>query len=198
MEAGALCLDFSNTVNWHASDHPEDRLRVYSDLLAWALAAGLLPAGEVEHLRQVADQQPAEAAGAFGRAIELREGIYGIFSALAAGLEVNGDDLALLNRELKRSLTHLRIVSSPSGLDWGWDKRTDALDQVVWPVARSAAELLTSAEELDRVRECADDRGCGYLFIDQSRNRSRRWCSMESCGNRAKARRHYQRVAGND
>ena len=66
------------------------------------------------------------------------------------------------------------------------------LERVVWPVARSAADLLTS-DLLSRVRRCEDDRGCGYLFIDTSRNRSRRWCSMESCGNRAKARRHYAR-----
>ena len=65
-------------------------------------------------------------------------------------------------------------------------------DRILWPVARSAGELLIS-DKLDRVRQCADDRGCGYLFVDTSRNRSRRWCSMESCGNRAKAHRHYQR-----
>jgi predicted RNA-binding Zn ribbon-like protein len=63
----------------------------------------------------------------------------------------------------------------------------------MWPVVHSAAELLTSPH-LDRVRQCADDRGCGFLFFDTSRNGSRRWCSMESCGNRAKARRHYQRT----
>jgi predicted RNA-binding Zn ribbon-like protein len=75
---------------------------------------------------------------------------------------------------------------------WDWAEDPDSLDRVLWVVARSAGELLTS-DQLDRVRQCADDRGCGYLFLDTSRNRSRRWCSMESCGNRAKARRHYQR-----
>jgi len=51
-----------------------------------------------------------------------------------------------------------------------------------------------TSEELDRVRECADDRGCGYLFMDTSRNRSRKWCDMRGCGNRAKAQRHYRRT----
>jgi predicted RNA-binding Zn ribbon-like protein len=69
------------------------------------------------------------------------------------------------------------------------------LDEMLRPVARSAADWLVSAD-VDRVRLCADDRGCGYLFVDTSRNRSRRWCSMESCGNRAKARRHYERHQG--
>jgi predicted RNA-binding Zn ribbon-like protein len=64
---------------------------------------------------------------------------------------------------------------------------------MLWPVARSAADLLTSAEELARVGQCADDRGCGWLFFDTSRNHSRRWCAMKDCGNRAKARRHYRR-----
>jgi predicted RNA-binding Zn ribbon-like protein len=67
---------------------------------------------------------------------------------------------------------------------------SNRMDIILWSVACSAAELLTS-EKADRVRECKDDRGCGYLFISQCKNHSRRWCSMESCGNRTKARRHY-------
>jgi predicted RNA-binding Zn ribbon-like protein len=71
----------------------------------------------------------------------------------------------------------------------GWAETRDELDGCLLPVVRSAAALLTSPE-LSRVGECADDRGCGYLFYDETRNRSRRWCDMGSCGNRAKAKRH--------
>jgi len=63
---------------------------------------------------------------------------------------------------------------------------------MLWPILRSGADLLAS-EDRERVGQCADDRGCGWLFFDASRNRSRRWCNMEDCGNRAKAKRHYAR-----
>ncbi len=68
-----------------------------------------------------------------------------------------------------------------------------ALDTVLWSVARSSAELLIS-EDLMRVKECPENDGCGWLFVDTSRNHKRRWCDMEGCGNRAKARRHYERI----
>jgi len=79
-----------------------------------------------------------------------------------------------------------------AGFSGSWPA-ADYLDRPLWPVARAAADLLQS-EQLERVGECADDRGCGYLFLDTSRNHSRRWCSMESCGNRAKARSHDRRT----
>jgi predicted RNA-binding Zn ribbon-like protein len=132
----------------------------------------------------------------FERAIQLRETIYRIFSFLAANRSVALDDLAFLNEALSKSLAHLRITSSSTGFSWDWSDTSETLDQVLWPIVRSATELLTS-KDLERVRQCADDRGCGYLFIDMSRNRSRRWCSMESCGNRAKAQRHYRRSLAN-
>jgi predicted RNA-binding Zn ribbon-like protein len=90
-------------------------------------------------------------------------------------------------------MEHLVLVPSESGFVWSWSTQAGGAKLILWSVARAAAELLTS-EHVERVRECEDDHGCGYLFIDQTKNHSRRWCSMESCGNRAKARRHYARA----
>ena len=83
---------------------------------------------------------------------------------------------------------------APSGqcYTWEWAKYDQDLDRPLWPVARTAADLLTSGR-LDRVRECPGADGCGWLFYDTSKNGSRRWCSMEGCGNVAKARRLYAR-----
>ena len=86
------------------------------------------------------------------------------------------DDLELLNQELLPALSHARIVEADHGFTWDWADDRQTLDRMLWPVARSAAELLSSAQ-LNRARQCADDR-CGWLFLDMSRNRSRRWCSM--------------------
>jgi predicted RNA-binding Zn ribbon-like protein len=191
-DAGVLCLDFANTVEWHASDHPHDWLKDFADLVQWGEKAGRLPAGRADHLRQLAKEQPGKARAVFDRAIQLREAIFRLFVNFAREAQVDAGDLAILNDTLQTARTHQHVVHSSSGLSWAWKDSPDELAQILWPVAHSAGELLTS-DQLDRVAQCADDRGCGYLFLDTSRNRSRRWCSMESCGNRAKARRHYQR-----
>jgi predicted RNA-binding Zn ribbon-like protein len=139
-----------------------------------------------------AEVHPAQASAVLDQAIALRETIYRIFSAVATGRSPEAADLAALNAAISQAMAHLRIIETPAGFVWGWDGGDDALDQMLWPVVRSAADLLTS-KELERVGECAEHQRCGWLFLDVSRNHSRRWCSMELCGNRAKVRRHYQR-----
>jgi len=75
------------------------------------------------------------------------------------------------------------IAKTAHGFAWNWDVDADALDAPVCPIALSAAELLIS-EERQRIGQCADDRGCGWLFLDTSKNHSRRWCDINDCGNR--------------
>ena len=196
LETGYLCLDFANTADWHASEQPDELLNSYDDLLAWAKNVGLLAAERVRQLSQAVDQSgEAEPAAALAQALALREAIYRIFSATAAGRSPAAADLTLLNHILSETLTQLRVAPTEAGFAWRWADESQGLDQILGPIARSAAELLTS-ESLDRVKECEDDRGCGFLFYDTSRNRSRRWCTMRSCGNRAKVQRHRRRQAG--
>lgn len=187
-----LCLGFANTQKWHASAHPTEEIINYADLLDWAEASGLLKAAAKRRLSRLAAHDPPAAEAARQRAIELREAIYRIFTALVEKQTPSAADIACLNTALARALAHSQIVAVAEHFAWGWAD-TDSLDRVAWPIARSAGELLTSAW-LDRVGQCADDRGCGWLFIDTSKNHSRRWCDINDCGNRAKARRHYQRV----
>lgn len=194
---GALCLDFTNTVDWHRSDRPKEWLVRYEDLLAWAEHAGAIDPPVRRRLAEVASRDPALAARVLERAIELREAMYRVFTALASARAAPPGDLARLNDALAGALRHRRIAPVPGGrFTWAWagdlEPSGDALERPLWPVVASAGELLTS-DDVGRVRQCADDR-CGWLFIDTSRNRSRRWCSMEECGNRAKARRHYRRT----
>jgi predicted RNA-binding Zn ribbon-like protein len=193
-ESGKLPLDFSNTVEWHTSDHPGETLVSYADLVAWSEGAGLLTEQEVRDLLADAENHLAEASAALEKAIRLRDAIYRIFSAVARDKEPEGMDLAYLNKALTEVLVRMQVVPTSTGFEWGWAAYEGSFDRMLWPIVRSAANLLTS-EELNRVGECADDRGCGYLFLDTSRNHNRRWCSMESCGNRAKARRHYKRLS---
>jgi predicted RNA-binding Zn ribbon-like protein len=192
LQEGWLCLDFANTLEWRATDQPTERLNDYPNLVSWAQGKGVISEGEVEHLVRSAEVHPAQASAVLNQAITLRETIYRIFSAVVAGRSPETADLAALNAALSQGMAHLRIIQTAAGFVWDWDGGEDALDQMLWPVVRSAVDLLTS-KELERVGECAGDWGCGWLFLDMSRNHSRRWCSMELCGNRAKVRRHYQR-----
>ncbi|CAN5507073.1 ABATE domain-containing protein [soil metagenome] len=187
-----VCLEFANTADWHASEQPVETLHHYTDLVAWAQRVGILTGDAAEELNQQAARFPLDATQALAQAIELREAIYRIFAVVAAGQPVEVADLAVLNATLPSAYKHLQIVQSGEHFGWGWRDEGDQLDWVLWPVVRSAVDLLTFSE-LNRVKQCADDRGCGYFFMDTTRNRSRRWCTMESCGNRAKARRHYAR-----
>lgn len=188
----ALCLEFANTADWHASAQPIESLLSYQDLLVWAQAHDLLSAREQTALARLAVAEAVAAATVLAHAIDLREAIYRIFVARAASATPMAADLAMLNQALSEALPHLQLQPSPQGYTWRWTTLADTLAGVLRPIALSAANLLTSVQ-LTRVKQCEDERGCGFLFIDTSKNRSRRWCSMESCGNRAKVQRHRQR-----
>jgi predicted RNA-binding Zn ribbon-like protein len=193
LSGDAPCLDFANT--WGDRGRPAtDRLHGYGDLLAFAQAAGLLTSGETARLAGLAERDPRAAAAAFALARDLRDGLYRIFSAVAAARAPAAADLERLNSALSRALSRLRIVRRGMDFAWRWAAPEGCLEAPLWPVVRAAAELLAGAQR-GEVRECAGS-SCTWLFLDRSRNRSRRWCSMATCGNRAKARRHYRRRSG--
>ena len=168
--AGNLCLDFVNTVDPRHGTPREEDLPDYAAVLDWARQAGI----------GVAPLATGNASRAHEEAIALRETLYAIFGAVARGEAPPAKALRHLNDELARRPR--RITER-----FAWAPADDVLAPVVW----SAAELLTSGP-LERVRECPGDDTCGWLFLDTSRNGSRRWCDMRTCGNRAKARRHYR------
>jgi predicted RNA-binding Zn ribbon-like protein len=191
--SGSLSLDFVNT--WGDRGRPEtEKLRGYPDLLAFARQAGLSTGEEEARLKVWAEGHQEAAAAAFTRSRDLREDLYRILSAVAASRPTAAADLERLNAALPEALSQLRLERRGERFDWTWAATAESLDAPLRPILRSAAELLTS-DELQQVRECAGG-DCTWLFLDRSRNRSRRWCSMETCGNRAKAHRHYRRRSG--
>lgn len=192
-DAGDLSLNFANTQDWHASKKPVENLKSFDDLITWGEQASLLSPELARQLHQQAIEQPADASRSYDFAIQVREALYRIFSRRYLGEPVPEVDLALLNSVISQAMSHLQLAPAGSEFQWEWSADINGASRILWPVARAAAELLTSDVASD-VRMCEDDRGCGYLFIDQTKNHSRRWCSMESCGNRAKARRHYSKV----
>jgi predicted RNA-binding Zn ribbon-like protein len=191
---GRLCLDFVNTLNGSRdTGEVEEKLTNYADVVSWGRQAGIITEREARELLKEAARSPKEAEAVVLRARDLREAIYRIFSAVTHERTPAKSDLSILNGALSQAMAQSEIVGTNEGFVWDWSKGGDriALDRVLWPVARSAAELLTS-DEMKRARVCeADD--CTWLFMDLSKNRSRRWCDMKYCGNRAKSRRHYER-----
>lgn len=190
LSSGALCLDFANTVGDRRRSESE-HLKNYEDLLSWAEQAKVIDRGWAAALQNQAGRRPKRATAVFGRAVELRETLYRIFAAGAAGGRPSPEDVATVNRELGKAMAHYEIVEDGEGFRGTWGRERPALDAVLWPVIHSAAELLTS-EDAVLVKECASET-CTWLFLDQSRAHRRKWCDMATCGNRAKARRHYRR-----
>jgi predicted RNA-binding Zn ribbon-like protein len=200
-----ISLDFANTAEWHAGPCPDEQLTSFDKAVAWAEGAGVLSEAQAGGVRERARRDPTKQAEALRRIIALREAIYRVFSAVAQDSLADPADIDLLNAELSVALGHLRLVEAAgqevgggpaaakkgASFGWSWTGMEDDLTSLLWPVARAATALLTSPE-LAKVRECADET-CGWLFLDQSRNASRRWCDMADCGNRAKARRYRER-----
>ncbi|GLV53453.1 hypothetical protein KDH_03070 [Dictyobacter sp. S3.2.2.5] len=191
---GLLCLDFVNTVDPRHSQQRIEYLTSYTNLVVWGSSVDIVNANEEQWLLQEAEQHPAIAAITLQRAHMLREALYRMFSAYIEKRAVGQQDLEVLNVTLAEGMARARIRPESEGFSWTWDDNRYNLDRMLWPVARSAAELLI-APELVNIKECPGDDGCGWLFIDASRNHRRRWCGMKECGNRAKARRHHERQA---
>ena len=186
--AGVLCLNFANTLYGHGKTPVHEYLAGYPDLVIWSCKVGLVSDLDASHLIRESVRRPAEAAAVFHHAIAFRETIYRFFAAIAHNETPQAADLASLNAARAESLAHSRITRTSAGYGVAWDDRT-SLDRMLWPIALSAADLITEMD-VSRVRQCS---GCDWLFLDTSRNHLRRWCSMSACGNRAKVRRFNER-----
>jgi len=191
LTGGLLCLDFANTVDDRTEVHPQELLNSYNDLVSWSEQAHVLTEQEAQRLLEKAARRPSEASRVLKRAVAIREAIFRIFKAVAEDASPEDEDLVSLSNAVADAQNHAQIVLKANGFIWNWAGNAGDLDRMLWPVVRSAADFLTS-DELDTVRVCASD-SCDWLFLDTSKNHSRRWCNMKSCGNREKARRFYSR-----
>jgi len=192
--AGELCLDFINTLdNRPVPERRKDLLQSYEDLVDWATQAGALSAAHRAVLLREAESHPKQAAAALAEAVELRECLYRTMTAVARNRRVSADELRDFNAYVGKALSHLELHAARKGFRLAWPENQPQLDSVWWPIVRSASDLL-SGEDLGSVRECGDDT-CRWLFVDRSKNHSRRWCDMRVCGNRIKARKFYRRQA---
>lgn len=186
-----LCLEFVNTLSWRGRPEPTEHLIHPADWLNWIEEAKALPVEAVAELRRRAGMWEAESQKGLARAIEFREAVYNILYAHSQGAAPSNPDVSEFMGVLESAMEGLRL--NPADGQWGWRLDNTPLDweAPLRPVALSAAQLLTSGFAT-RVRGCGRDE-CRWLFLDLTKNNSRKWCDMATCGNVLKARRNYAR-----
>jgi len=193
--AGDPSLDLVNTVDWTADGPVAERLGDYAALVKWAEGAGVIVAADAARLLRRSRTRQGEAARVHAQALELRELIRQASVGVARG-RIDPALLARLDTSIRKIETHRRLEASGGrrtpGLSWRWQGLGESLDSPLWPVVLAASTLLTSPEA-GKIRVC-EGSDCGWMYVDRSRNGLRRWCAMDQCGGREKARRHYARV----
>jgi predicted RNA-binding Zn ribbon-like protein len=190
---GRLSLAFVNSVLWRRSDAPRELVDGYSDVVDHLSQLGALRPEDDRALRAQAAASPAEAEAALAQVLELRELLFRLLSAQAAGEAPAPSDLDGLNAAVGAALSHAELLRDGEGYRQGWQAEgAAALQSPVWEMARDAYELLLDPEALARLKQCPGPQ-CGWVFLDESRNRSRRWCDPKLCGNRERVKSHYRR-----
>jgi predicted RNA-binding Zn ribbon-like protein len=187
-----LSIKFVNTVAWRLRDGVEDRLASPDAMLKWLSDAGLADGTIVSQLKARWTAAPREGGACLKSAVELRETIYRLFIARIDGRKADPAAARVLNMHLSGSAA-LGVALSHKTLGWQRSSGRLVSEGLLKPIAWSAAGLLTGPRAY-KIKQCQDERGCGWLFIDESRTQTRRWCSMGDCGNLAKSRRHYRRA----
>ena len=186
-----LCLDFVNTLAWRGSERSAESLGSFEDLLKWCANGGGSFNRAISAVRTMAEGHPTAAVRLLRDAIALREAISRIFHAVAEGVVPDASDMTILNHGLLRAPLRTMVDRADGSFGWRLERVVPGLPSLLAPILWSAGDLLTG-RRLARVRQCANPQ-CRWLFIDESKAGTRRWCSMTACGNRAKAHRHYAR-----
>jgi len=181
-----LCLDFANSRYWRGTDQPTETLETFNDVFTWLAAANALDSRTVEALKQ--NWQPSDADHA--ETIQLREALYRIFTAVAAHAEPASADIEIFNRKLTAAPARTQLVKHDGAYLWRANLKPQ-LPDLLAPILWTAGDMLAEPRR-DRVRLCANEK-CVWLFLDDSKSGTRRWCDMKACGNRAKAHRHYEK-----
>ena len=181
-------IDFINTVDWRGRKNPHEYINNYTDLTDWATYVNLIDQKEAAILIEKAAKNPQTASGIYMRAIAFREAVYRTLLQLSIDSNPSVEDKSLIETEMRKMFSQTQLDLSGKKLEL-----TDELnlDHILNIIVKEIVELLTS-DRVDRVKRCQSEE-CGWLFIDTSKNNSRKWCRMNGCGNRAKARRYYRR-----
>lgn len=187
---GDLSLDFVNTVHDRHEEPLRDLLQNYLELVTWVYSANAINDSQKEKLLQKGLENQTEANQVYKDSLQLREAFYDFILNLINQDETSSANIQLINRRVSRVFSNLELTQLEGRFVLDWKAESFGLESVLWPITRAFADLVTS-EDISRIKKCPN---CGYLFVDNSKNKSRRWCSMEICGNRVKAQRFAKKA----
>ena len=190
--AGHPFLDFVNTVDWRIGDEPADQLTEFRDLVTWFYEAKMIGRTEKKKLNDLEKQNPQAAKTALERAVDVRELGYRAIASIIEGKSPTKSDLRKINELSSSSETSIEWLNGKFTRQLASTRKQSNALVYIEAISRSFVEFLLSPEA-SSVSQCQDDRGCGWVFLSKSRGKRRRWCSMATCGNRAKAKRFYHR-----
>uniref|UniRef100_A0A7V2ZKM0 Zinc finger CGNR domain-containing protein n=1 Tax=Ignavibacterium album TaxID=591197 RepID=A0A7V2ZKM0_9BACT len=194
---GNIAIDFVNSIggrNENGIDNytiRDEKFNSYEDIVDWAKEIGIISTTVSKKLITSASENSKEANKIFERAILLREALYRIFRHWIEEKKPSAEDMEILNKECSIARENQELIFSSNKFIWDFKFEDHNLNIILWKVALSAAELLTS-ERLSRLKRCPGE-DCGWLFIDMSKNQSRQWCDMKDCGNFEKVRRFREK-----
>lgn len=192
---GDWSVDFVGTATW--VEGGLDRFASYGRVIEWAEGAGAVSPRIAAALRSMSEEYPARAVRVLADAVRLRDLLERLFFRIYRHNPAR-DEIADLNDSwLRRSLAELALTRTDDGtFQLGWPRADSELESPLWIVARAAAGLITSSDA-SRIKRCGGE-GCGWYYVDRSRNGMRRWCEMETCGTRMKSLRRAARTAATD
>ena len=188
---GGLALDLTNTSSGRGGPRWLEHLQSAANVVDWARHAKILTARDAHVLHRRLGVDRRLAAALLGRMLELRELIHSIGVAIAATAKARRMHMDALVRIHAECLMRARLVATGATFAWVWNPADSPVEAVLGPIALSALSVLTGAD-LSRIKRCPGDH-CGWLFFDATKNKRRRWCEMEVCGNRAKQKRRRRR-----
>ena len=191
---GELAFDFANTSSGRGWPTHKEHLRSARDVLDWAAHARVLPPADAEWLREAIREDSGMAEKLLASALNLREDIYLLSSELAAGRPAPREHVEGLTRIHAQCLSRAHLAPFEGNFVWSWAPRKTPVEALLGPISLSALTTLQQAD-LSRIKQCQGEK-CGWLFFDATKNKSRRWCEMEVCGNRAKQKRLVARRRG--
>jgi predicted RNA-binding Zn ribbon-like protein len=188
-DGGCVCFDFVNTVDQRLGPPVREYLRGYDDVLVLSERLEILPKATLAALGAYAARHPEKAEQARLDIIRVRENLYALFAAIGAGKPVEPAELTAFNNDLGMVFSHLRFENGGGKLQLAWEMAPDDLYLPLRLALRSAYDILINYPP-SRIKACP---ACSWLFLDASKNNTRRWCDMQACGSNDKAKRYYHR-----
>jgi predicted RNA-binding Zn ribbon-like protein len=188
--AGNPALDLVNTVDNRFSADPTELLPTYAELLRFTVQLRLLSAEQARKLNKTTGEQ--EATRIVAAVVALREALSAVLYAWVDGSKPAAAQMDILQQQFQSAALHRKLCPGKPVLQWSWCEAEQLPQIPLWKLAQAAADLLLSPQA-SLIKDCGAPT-CRWLFLDVSKNHTRRWCDMKICGNRVKARRHQARL----